>query len=71
MELSIRVQAYMNWLFGFDLKRVKEITIEVTEEMKLMRPGDTDWDHMDGNEFTDIASRALRTVRGENPWLFL
>ena len=70
MELNKRVHALMDWLFGFDLERTNEVAIEVAEEMNIMRPG-VDWDHMDGTEFTDIASKALDKVRDKNPWLFL
>ena len=70
MELNIRVHALMDWLFGFDLKRCEEVTVEVAEEMNVMRP-DADWDHMDGIEFTDLAHEALNRVRNKSPWLFL
>lgn len=69
MELNIRVKALMDWLFGFDLKRANEVAVEVAEEMNVMRPG-IDWDHMDGREFTSLASKALNKVRDRNPWLF-
>lgn len=70
MELNERVKALMDWLFGFDLKRANEVTVEVAEEMNVMRPG-TDWDHMDGREFTSLASEALDRVRDKCPGLFL
>lgn len=60
----------MNYLFGFDLKRCNEVAIEVAEEMNVMRPG-IDWDHMDGNEFFDLAHKALHIVEVKNPQLFL
>lgn len=69
MELNIRVKALMDWLFGFDLKRVNEVAVEVAEEINVMRPG-TDWDHMDGIEFTDLAHEALNRVRDRCPELF-
>lgn len=69
MELNIRVHALMDWLFGFDLKRIDEVTVEVAEEMDVMVP-DADWDHMDGIEFTDLAHRALNRVRNKCPGLF-
>lgn len=70
MELAERTKALLDYLFGFDLKRCNEVAVEVAEEMNVMRPG-VDWDHMDGTEFTDIASKALGTVRARDPWLFL
>ena len=70
MELAERTEALMNWLFGFDLKRAKEIAIEMADEMNGMWPG-SDWDHMDGTTFTDHAKQAYGIVRMKNPWLFL
>ena len=69
MELNIRVHALIDWLFGFDLKRIDEVTVEVAEEMDVMVPG-ADWDHMDGIEFIDLAHRALNRVRNTCPDLF-
>ena len=69
MELNIRTKALLDYLFGFDLKRCNEVAIEVAEEMNVMRPG-VDWDHMDGREFSSLASKALDKVRDRCPGLF-
>lgn len=69
MELHIRTKALMDWLYGFDLKRSNEVAIEVAEEMNIMRPN-TDWDHMDGNEFTNLTHKALDKVKNKSPELF-
>lgn len=70
MELAERTEALMNWLFSFDLKRAKEIAIEVADEMNDMWPN-ADWDHIDGTMFSDRANKAYRIVRIKNPKLFL
>ena len=69
MELNIRTKALLDYLFGFDLKRCNEVAVEVAEEMNIMKPG-VDWDHMDGREFTSLASEALGKVRDRCPGLF-
>lgn len=70
MELHIRTKALMDWLFGFDLKRSNEVAIEVAEEMNTMNPG-TDWDHIGGDEFVSLASKALNKIMTKDPELFI
>ena len=69
MELAERTKALFDYLFSFDLKNVNEVAVEVAEEMNVMRPG-VDWDHMDGREFTSLASEALDKVRERYRGLF-
>lgn len=72
MELKERVQALMDWLFGFglDQKRCDMAAVEIADEMNAMNPG-IDWDHVDGLEFTDMVSKAVRRVRDRDRWLFM